>query len=285
MEKLTSILVVLGDAEQVPYTLDKALVIARVFGARIEAMVTTSSAAFAVTSHFSHAGFRDYSLCSTPLEQAPIDASIRNRVLISCPDLVIKPAAGIHPHRRWRLDPVDWRLAKQCPVPLLLLRPWPWSERPTFAAAIDVADPSHADVARAILQAAGFLALGTHGELDVIYSECEPHDERVRMERAVRLAQMVREFHVGSEHIRRLEGDPEKTLPRLIQKQRYDVLGLGTSARSEALGGLIPGTASRLIEHATSDVVLVGNAGPRLAASAGGQSLAEQRVDQCQEFA
>ena len=57
-----------------------------------------------------------------------------------------------------------------------------------------------------ILHTAGFLALGCHGNLDILYSEREQHDETVRMERAVKLAQLVREFHVGCERLQMFDG-------------------------------------------------------------------------------
>ena len=80
-------------------------------------------------------------------------------------------------------------------MPLLLLRGQAWGSPVRLAAAVDVSDDDHTDLARGILHAAGFLALGMHARLDVLYSEVEMHDESLRMERAVKLARLVREFH------------------------------------------------------------------------------------------
>jgi nucleotide-binding universal stress UspA family protein len=253
MQKLTTILVVSGNNEELPVALDKAITLSRLFGARIELLVAAS-------------------------HQAVI-----RRVESMQPELVVKSSTARHPLRRWSLDASDWRLANEISAPLLLARVHRWGSPPAFAAAIDVADEDNADLARGILQTAGFLALGAHANLDVLYCEREPHEERVRMERTVRLAQMVREFHVGCESIRRLEGEAEQTLPKLAAERRFDVLVLGSPARSESLAGMRPGTASRLIDATDGDVLLV--KAPERAATRADRLRRQQRADQRQEFA
>jgi nucleotide-binding universal stress UspA family protein len=253
MQKLTTILAVADCNEELPIALDKAIALSRIFGARLELLVA-----------------------------APHDALIR-RLGALRPDLVVKACTASHPLRRWTLGGSDWKLAKECAVPLLLARARPWERPPRFAAAVDISDRDNADVARGILQASGFLALGIPAELDVLYSERESNEERVRMERTVRLAQTVREFHVGCENIRRLEGEPDVTLLPLVIEHRYDMLVLGSPARSESLAGMRPGTASLLIDALDRDVLLVKPESASAPRSAG--SLRQHRTDQLQEFA
>jgi universal stress protein E len=172
-------------------------------------------------------------------------------------DLVIKAPAGPHALRRFTLADNDWQLARECPVPLLLVRAPSWADPVRFAAAVNVADEDHADLARAILHAAGFLALGSRGQLDILYTETETQDEPLRMERAVRLAQLVREFHVGCERIQMFAGEPEKRLPPLIAARRYCLLVLGGRSRRRGLARLAPGVVSQLMEATESDILLV----------------------------
>ena len=87
-----------------------------------------------------------------------------------------------------------------------------WTQPVRIAAALDVSDQDGVGVARCILHTAGFLAMGFQGKLDMLYSEREQHDETVRMERAVRLVELVREYHVGCERIQVHSGDPGKVL-------------------------------------------------------------------------
>ena len=105
--------------------------------------------------------------------------------------------------------------------------------------------------------AAGFLALGCHGNLDVLYTEREPDDEFIRMERAVRLAQLVREYHVGCERLQMFDGPPDKRLPPLIAERRYDLLVLGSVSHWRSLGDSICPLTSRLVAATEGDVILV----------------------------
>jgi hypothetical protein len=163
---------------------------------------------------------------------------------------LIKPPAGIHPLRRWALSANDWHLAHECPVPILLVGPQPWSDPVRFAAAVDVADEEAVGFARSILHTAGFLALGCRGQLDVLYSEREQRDETLRMQRAVILAQLVRELHIGCERLQMFNGAPEERLAPLITAREYDVLVLGVTSHRSSL-------ASKLAEPSKGDVVLV----------------------------
>lgn len=251
MQKLTKILAVADLNEELPVAIDKAITLSRTFGSSLELLVEASH-----------------------------DAVIR-RIQASGPDLVVKASTARHPLRRWAAG--DWKLVNECPVPLLLARTHRWRNPPRFAAAVDASDPADSAHARSILQSAGFLALGMHAGIEILYCESEADDERVRMERTVRLAQMVREFHVGLESIRRLEGEPDETLSAQVAGGRYDLLILGASARSETLAGLRPGTASRIVDATDSDVLLVKP--PRAREARPGKSARQHRADELQELA
>lgn len=246
MEKLTSILATAGSVADIPTVLDKSVAIARCFGARIEFLVTDSQAAHAVTARCRDLDYDMVNLFSVSSDARTFHDAILRRALTAHPDLVIKS-----PHDS------DWELANECAAPLLLVRGGRWETPVRFAAAVDVSDEETMNLARSILHTAGFLALGAHGNLDILYSEREAHDEALRMERAVRLAQLVREFHVGCERIQMFSGEPGKRLPPLLAARHYDVLVLGGVSRREGLSQLFPGTAARLMEVTDSDVVLV----------------------------
>jgi hypothetical protein len=226
MDKLTSILAVVSDAAHSAAVLDKAIFLARCFDARVELLETDRA--------------------DTVLE----------RLAGKAVDLVIKPPASEHPLRRWTFEANDRRLVQLSPVPVLLVRSRPWTRPPRFAAAVDVADRESEALARGILQAAGFLSLGAAGYLDVLYAERERHDERLRMERAVKLASLVREFRVGGESLRMVEGPPEKKLPSMLAQQHYDVLVLGAVTRRTGLSALQPLNAA-LAEATGGDLLLV----------------------------
>jgi nucleotide-binding universal stress UspA family protein len=190
------------------------------------------------------------------------------------PDLVIKQTRHAHPLRRWTLRGSDWQLVQDCPGPVMLAGARPWSQPLRIAAACDVADRDAEAVTRSILQIAGFLTLGSHGDLDILYSERERHDETLRMKRAVKLAQLVREFHVGSERIQLLTGKPEDTLPGTLGAGKHDLLVLGAVTHRAGIGAALSNLISKLADATDGDVLLVKAA----------ESLREQIPDQCEQF-
>ena len=219
-----------------------------------------------------------------PGVESPTDVILR-RVFAAQPDLVVKSPAGEHPLKRWTLDDNDFRLANECPAPVLLVREKHWASPIRFAAAVDVADDETSDTARSILHAAGFMALGCHGNLDILYSEREQHDDVLRMARAEKLAQLVREFHVGSERIQVFDGAPEQVLPPLLSARHYDVLVLGAQSRQPALKNLLGATNSRLVQATEGDVVLVKAAGRAVGNGYHDESLREKRSHESEQFA
>lgn len=243
---MTFILATAENVADIPAVLDKSVAVARCFGAQVEFLVTDSQSAHAVTERCREFDYAMVTLFSVCADARPYREAILRRVLTAHPDLVVKP-----PHES------DWGLVDECPAPLLLVRGGRWNAPVRFAAAVDVSDEETMSLARSILHTAGFLALGAHGNLDILYSEREAHDEAVRMERAVRLAQLVREFHVGCERIQMFAGEPARRLAPLVAARHYDVLVLGGDSRREGFAQLLPGTASRLMEVTDSDVVLV----------------------------
>jgi nucleotide-binding universal stress UspA family protein len=276
MQKLTRVLAVVDHPRNAAMVLDKAVALARHFNALVEVIVSDGPAAGLVATRAAEMAYHEVSLFCAFRGAEPLHELVMRRVLLTRPDLVIKDPAGRHPTRRWTLDENDWHLANECPVPVMLAGPRPWDQPMRFAAAVDVADREAETVARAILQTAGMLALSCRANLDVLYSEREQQDETVRMERAVKVAALVREFHVGCERLQIWEGEPEKRLPRLLSSRHYDLLLLGAVTHRAGLMASLNLVTSALAEAADADVVLV-KAGERVSANRREQPSAGQQ--------
>jgi nucleotide-binding universal stress UspA family protein len=285
VEKLNTVLAVAERADEIATVLEKSTAIAGAFGARVEFLVAGAEMARATAACNALRNCPEVSLCSLHRESESLADIILRRVLDTEPDLVVKAPAGIHPLRRWTLDDNDWYLANACPVPLLLARPQKWGVPVRFAAAVDVADESQEDLVQAILQSACCFALGVHGELEILYSEREQTDQRVRMERTVRLARLVRERHLGCDRILRFEGPPQQALAAHAAERRYDVMVVGAQSRRETSAGFIPRTTCRLVEATLGDVLIVKQPVQAAATSGRQRSLRKQGTDQIQEFA
>lgn len=285
MEKISRILAVAEDPEDGVVVLDKAVAAARCFGARVELLVADGVHAPAFATLCTARGFDAVTLNSAHRGSQPMHEFILRRVHETSPDLVFKAPAGARPLQRWTLDSNDWVLAHECPVPLILVRNRHWPKSMRFAAAVDVSDDDTADVTRSILHTAGFLAMGFHGNLDVLYSERERNDESMRMRHAVKLAQLVREFHVGCERIQVFAGEPGQVLAPLVAARQYDVLVLGAETRRPLRGAMPGGTISRLIEASEGDVVLVRAPDPAAGRTLNRHSSrSEQRSDEVEQF-
>lgn len=277
MEKLTRILAVVDKVEDGAVLLEKAVALARRFGARIELLLHESLQVRAFATLCTTLHYDEVTLTSVHRGAEPLHDLILRRVRETLPDLIMKAPAGAHPHARWRLDENDFSLANESPVPVLLVRASAWSIPPRFAAAVDVSDADSAETARSVMRAAGFMALGSRGQLDILYSERERVDERVRMERAVKLAQLVREFHVGCERIQVFDGSPDEMLPPLAAARQYDVLVLGAHSHQPAFKTVFGTMTSRMVEATAGDVLLV-NAPVREFYSQRSDSFREQRA-------
>ena len=285
MEKVTRLLAVVERRESGALVLEKAVALARRFGARVDLMMADPTLATDLSILCRVMKYDEVVLSSQHRGQMPTHELILRRTLETRPDLVIKEPASAHPQHGWTLDDNDWQLANECPAPVLLVRHRRWAIPVRFAAAVDVSDRDTASLARSILHTAGFLAMGVHGSLDILYSEREQHDEALRMERAVMLAQLVREFHVGCERIQVFTGEPREVLPPLLAARQYDVLVIGAQSRQTGLHAQRGGTVSRLIEATDGDVVLVKSPAPGIFDyGAGNSSAREQRSDHLEQF-
>jgi hypothetical protein len=243
MEKLTSILAVVPEGGAQGALFDKVVHIVRQTGARIELYLTAASDYFAVAARVRSVD------CGVQISYTlhdgvtPLTAAIVARAAEVHADLMIAPRGHL------RLD--------HCPIPQLLLGKTPWAREPRFAAAVDVAEDDSEAVARGILHVGGFLAQRCAANLDILYSEREIEDPRVRMERAVKLARLVREYHVGCERLQVFDGLPERVLPPLIAARRYDVLMLGAVPRHHTLLAEYRSVSRHLAGSSEGDLLLV----------------------------
>jgi hypothetical protein len=283
MNKLTSILAVAECASSGSVVLDKAMQLAREFGADVELLVTEPALVRQFARRCVEQAFVQVTLCPAPHNaRQPLHKFLLRRIEERQPDILVKAPAGAHPLRAAVLEAGDRELVSQCPIPLLLVRRKAWSRPLRVAAAVDIADTESAVVARGVLQSAGFLALGFHGNLDILYTEREVQDETLRMERAVRLAQLVREYHVGCERLQMFDGSPETRLPPLLAARQYDVVVLGAVTHRQVMP-MRETLTSKLFEATEGDVLLAKSARHRQAAAVA-PSVRQQILHQAEEF-
>ena len=257
MEKLTHIIAAVEHPDSANAVIDKAVALACTFDARVDLLVFDPLLESGFVPHCVGLDYPNLTVRAAPCAGEPLHALLLREVGERRPDLLIKARVGAHPLRRWGLTPTDWQLSQQCPIPLMLATAKPWATPARFAASIDVSDFGSLDTARRVLHAGGFLALGCRGNLDVLYTEREQENDLIRMERAVRLAQLVREYHVSGERLQMFEGSPDTRLPPLFATRQYDLLVLGAVSHRRGLGETLRPLTGRLAEATAGDVILV----------------------------
>jgi nucleotide-binding universal stress UspA family protein len=257
MQKLTSILAVLDAPVSGGFVLRRAVALAALCEARLELLVIEPLATKGIVPQCVALGYPDVTVRAVSRPGFRLGSVVLDQVRESHPDLVIKARSGSHPLRRCPLTANDWRLSQECPVPLMLVAQRAWAKPARLAAAVDVSDEDTLRVARAVMHTAGFLAAGSHGNLDILYTEREQHDETLRMARAVKLAQLVREFHVGCERLQMFDGMPEERLPPLISSRRYDLLVMGAVPHRDGFAETLCPLTGKLVDATLGDVLLV----------------------------
>jgi universal stress protein E len=194
------------------------------------------------------------------IPEADCDRSLSDAILRKVgqyhPDLVMKTPAGSHPLRLFTLDFNDWRLARNCPVTLMLVRGLMWAPAPRFGALVNVSEKAIRQLPGAILHACEYLSLGCEGEVEVTYCE-DSGDPESAADRAAALERLTCEHHIPVARIHILHGDPDSLLPDFVAKQAYDVLVLGAPSHRRGLAAMAGGLNSKLVDAVDSDLLLV----------------------------
>jgi hypothetical protein len=252
MEKLTSILLVLESINTGTKVLEKTISLARHFGARVEVLLGAACDAREFASLCKSRGYDEAMFYGVPPGRESLAGVILELALERLPDLVVKarPLSGD------ALCRDDLQLAAACPVPLMLMSERAWRTPVRIAAAVDISGDDAA-LARTIVHTSGLLSTGVEGDLEVLYSEREQHDDMLRMARAVRLSRLVWEFHVDGQRIRHTNGVPEETLPAIAASGEYDIFVVGALTHHEGSASWRAMLTRKVVAAFDGDVVLV----------------------------
>jgi len=196
-------------------------------------------------------------------------------------------------HHPWlaraTLSAADWQLIRICPAPLLLVKGGEWPARPKLLAAVD---PSHRDdrharldhaildlveqlggaldaepwVAHCILSMASLESTATLAMMpEALGSTPEEYAGDLMHQLRASVLRLLENRAIPSAHVRLAEGRPEKELPRLVSDLDIDLLVTGSISRSRIEQVFVGGTAERLLDHVSCDLLVVKPPGFRCA--------------------
>jgi hypothetical protein len=254
--------------------LNKALLLARHFGARLELLLCETRCARA-TRNSSAAGLTgtDYitegerylqalrqTIISPGVEVgtevvcAPsLARGLAEKLQRSSVQMVVRSAPAV-PGPIGRLE---WHLLlERCSVPLLLTAGRPWRATPRFAAALDLSEHADEYAEGQIVGLAEALAGHCSAELDYLCAApMQGEAGRAASDAHRRLCALLPAGTTGLGRLWYFGGEPARVLPRLIARRDYDLLALGVVSNHsrEECGGLI----ATLLEASAGDVMLV----------------------------
>jgi universal stress protein E len=196
----------------------------------------------------------------------PAEAIVRH-VVATRPWLVAKDT---HHHpllQRTLLTNTDWNLIRDCPAPLLLVKPREVGPHPTVLAAVDPVQEHDkpAQLDDAICKFASELAEKTGGALHLTHSISTPLGVQlppnvraiVAQEHRRALDGFLMTHPVPLENLHVHEGFAHECLQHVATAQHADFLVMGAVARRGIKKILIGSTAARVLDRLSCDLVII----------------------------
>lgn len=210
----------------------------------------------------------------------PISDGITRKASESHADLVVKET-HYHPIlKRSLFSNTDWSLIRDCPAPLLLVKPRTIAERPRYIAAVD---PVHdrdkpAALDRLILEVASKLAASTNGQIEVFHAFDPSPAYAVSADSIAfpittpvnELVETFRQKHtealdtllgsvpdIDRKHVHLMQGETREALLGLADQLNADFVVIGAVSRSVLQRLILGSTAEQLLDHLPCDIVVV----------------------------
>jgi nucleotide-binding universal stress UspA family protein len=183
--------------------------------------------------------------------------------------LVVKQHFPDNPLKKALLTPEDWKLLRECPTPVLLVKTaGSWKDK-VILAAVDVgnSDLEHRHLHNTIIDHGYDIASLAKAHLHVISAHPSPMlsaaDPTLQLSEtiAARYREQCKafqaEFDIDDQHLHIEEGPADVLIPFMVHKLQAAVTVIGTVARSGLSGALIGNTAEVVLDKVESDVLVL----------------------------
>lgn len=271
MQEIRSILVVLEPDQEESLALKRARLIAGATGSELHLLVCDGQQERRdylgeLAEALEAEGFK----VSTRQEWQDVD----HKIIIAAQQdegcgLVIKQHYPDNPLKKALLTPDDWKLLRNCPCPVLLVktdRAWGGGK---VLAAVDVGndDPEHQTLHAAIVCQAHEVAHLAKGELHVLSAHPSPIltaadptyqlSETIAARYRESCQRFQDEYGLSNRQLHIAEGPADLLIPQLALQLDAVVTVLGTVARTGLSGALIGNTAEVVLDVLESDVLVL----------------------------
>ncbi|MDI9778833.1 universal stress protein [Pseudomonas putida] len=272
MQAVRSILVVLDPEHAHSRALTRAKLIASVTGARLHMLMCDKkhdhSALLSLLSSQLHDDGYDNVSHEQNWHESLHESIIAVQQAEGC-ELVIKEHRPDSPLKRALLTPTDWKLLRQCPCAVLMVK----SERPwtggVILAAVDVGnqDEDHRRLHTSIIDHGYAIAGLAKGDLHVVSAHPSPMlsasdpvyqlSETIEKRYREACSAFQAEYDISEDRLHVAEGPADVLIPHLQKQLTAVVTVIGTVARTGISGALIGNTAEVVLDSLESDVLVL----------------------------
>tara|TARA_R110002072_G_scaffold142853_4_gene288576 strand:+ start:1658 stop:2590 length:933 start_codon:yes stop_codon:yes gene_type:complete len=188
------------------------------------------------------------------------------------PDMTLKSVEHQGRLARILITNTDWRLIKNCPSPLLLVKAQRWAEDGCVIASVD---PMHAkaqqnELDHLLLDTAASLAksmqLNTRvyhcyfPDLSTMFPKVTGADSYIKKVREThweKISQLIAEHNIAEDDVIMVRGDVAKTLSQVIKREKGNILVLGALSRNVVEQAIVGSTAEKILYDTTCDVLVM----------------------------
>jgi nucleotide-binding universal stress UspA family protein len=271
MQAIRSILVVIEPQLSESLALKRAKLIAGVTQAHLHLLVCDPKHDHSAMLTVLKAGLLEDGY-SVTTEQAWNDSQHKTIVDVQQAEgcgLVVKQHFPDNPLKKALLTPEDWKLLRECPTPVLLVKTaGSWKDK-VILAAVDVgnSDLEHRHLHNTIIDHGYDIASLAKAHLHVISAHPSPMlsaaDPTLQLSEtiAARYREQCKafqaEFDIDDQHLHIEEGPADVLIPFMVHKLQAAVTVIGTVARSGLSGALIGNTAEVVLDKVESDVLVL----------------------------
>ncbi|MEX0901844.1 MAG: universal stress protein [Pseudohongiellaceae bacterium] len=306
MEPLQRILVVIDPTVDKDFVVDRARLMAVSTGARIRFFINNSNT-LSGSSRFEYEGidgeffekqrkmFVDHHLhrlqalvkefngltgpsgnpvqCDQEFTEAPdLTDSIIRQVEAWKPDLMLK---STHHHgvlKRTLITNTDWQLIRNCPCPMLLVKPEPWRDKGSIVAAVD---PLHVkadqnqldhrliqmveDLSRQLAQEPRVFHcyFPYPGAMFPAFIESTTQLEEIFRVHKAKLAELMSSHPIPDDNIEIVRGDLVPSLIHYLKRVNANALVIGSLSRNFLERAIVGNTAEKILDDCPCDVLVI----------------------------
>lgn len=227
------------------------------------------------------APLRDQGISVTTLAvwDHPLFEGIVRQAIASKASIVVKDTHHHSAFERALLTNTDWNLIRTCPVPVWLVKPQEFSDKPVFVAAIDPMNQNDKPAALddEILQLSKLFTSKVGGDLHAFHSYDPriavatatanayipvslPYDEieqQMHEDHQKRFSEITQFHKLDDSKTHLVAGLAHEELPQIATELDADVVVMGAVARNRWKRLFIGATAERTLEHLPCDLLII----------------------------